>query len=100
MAVALDAVLRFGIDFTRYYDATSFLGTVGGLSFNINQILSVFLFLTSMVMLRILSRRGVEAVGAPPSSRGGAPDAASSSLPPHADLAVQPSGANEPHSTR
>ena len=101
MAVALDSVLRFGIDFTRYYDATSFLGTVGGLSFNINQILSVFLFLTSMVMLRILSRRGVEAVGAPPSSTGSASGAAGpSGLPPRADLAVHPTGATEPRSTR
>jgi phosphatidylglycerol---prolipoprotein diacylglyceryl transferase len=100
MAVALDSILRFGIDFTRYYDSTSFLGTVGGLSFNINQILSVFLFLTSMVMLRILSRRGV-AVGAPPPAAGGAPDATSpSGLPPRADLAVQPTGATEPRSTR
>lgn len=60
-AVAVDAVLRFGIDFTRYYDQTSFLGKVGDLSFNINQILSVFLFVTSLVMLRILSRRSREA---------------------------------------
>ena len=56
-AVAVDAVLRFGIDFTRYYDQTSFLGKVGDLSFNINQILSALLFLTAVVMLRILSRR-------------------------------------------
>lgn len=56
-AVAVDAVLRFVIDFTRYYDQTSFLGTVGGLSFNINQVLSAFLFVTSIVMLRFLSRR-------------------------------------------
>jgi phosphatidylglycerol---prolipoprotein diacylglyceryl transferase len=59
-AVAVDAVLRFGIDFTRYYDQTSFLGKVGDLSFNINQILSVFLLVTSLVMLRILSRRSRE----------------------------------------
>ena len=56
-AVAIDAVLRFVIDFTRYYDQTSFLGKVGDLSFNINQILSAFLFLTAIVMLRVLSRR-------------------------------------------
>jgi len=59
-AVAVDAVLRFGIDFTRYYDQTSFLGKVGDLSFNINQILSAFLFVASLVMLRILSRRSRE----------------------------------------
>jgi phosphatidylglycerol---prolipoprotein diacylglyceryl transferase len=59
-AVASDAVLRFTIDFTRYYDQTSFLGKVGDLSFNINQVLSVLLFLTSVVMLRVLSRRSHE----------------------------------------
>ena len=80
-AVAVDAVLRFGIDFTRYYDQTSFLGKVGDLSFNINQILSAFLFLTSVVMLRILSRRpretdvasgpaGTEISGPPASAPG------------------------------
>ena len=100
MAVALDSVLRFGIDFTRYYDATSFLGKVGGLSFNINQILSVALFLTSMVMLRILSRRRTEAVGAPPQSTGGAPDAATPpSLLPRAEE-IPPTGAPEPRSAR
>ena len=56
-AVAIDAVFRFGIDFPRYYDATSDLGRLGPLSFNINQILSGVLFLTSLVMLRVLSRR-------------------------------------------
>src|SRR5439155_689232 len=66
MGVALDSVLRFGIDFTRYYDSTSFLGKIGGLSFNINQILSAVLFLTSIAMLKILSRRQAAAVGAPP----------------------------------
>ncbi len=64
-AIAIDAVLRFTIDFTRYYDATSFLGKVGGLSFNINQILSVALFLVSLVMLRVLSRRRAVESGAP-----------------------------------
>jgi phosphatidylglycerol:prolipoprotein diacylglycerol transferase len=56
-AVAVDAVLRFTIDFTRFYDQTSFLGKVGGLSFNINQVLSGFLLLTSIIMLRVLSQR-------------------------------------------
>jgi phosphatidylglycerol:prolipoprotein diacylglycerol transferase len=54
--VAMDATLRFVIDFTRYYDATSFIGKVGGLSFNVNQVLSGILFLTAMVMLRALAR--------------------------------------------
>lgn len=55
--MAIDAVFRFGIDFTRYYDSTSYLGRLGPLSFNINQILSAILFITALVMLRVLSRR-------------------------------------------
>lgn len=55
--IALDAGLRFLIDFTRYYDETSFLGRIGGLSFNMNQLLSVGLIVISLVMLRILSSR-------------------------------------------
>jgi phosphatidylglycerol:prolipoprotein diacylglycerol transferase len=54
--IGLDAVFRFLIDFTRYYDQSSFLGKWGGLSFNVNQVLSGFLILTSLIMLRILSR--------------------------------------------
>ena len=96
-AVALDSVLRFGIDFTRYYDTTSFLGKVGGLSFNINQILSVVLFLTSVVMLKILSRKKTEAVGAPPA--GGTPDATTPSGP-RAEVDIPPTGAPEPRSAR
>jgi phosphatidylglycerol:prolipoprotein diacylglycerol transferase len=56
-AVALDSIMRFGIDFTRYYDETSHLGQLGGLSFNINQVLSAGLLVTSGIMLRVLSRR-------------------------------------------
>jgi len=59
--IALDAGVRFFIDFTRYYDETSFLGTLGGLSFNVNQILSVFLVIAAAVMLRRLSRAGAAA---------------------------------------
>jgi len=95
MGVALDSVLRFGIDFTRYYDSTSFLGKIGGLSFNINQILSGVLFLTSMVMLKILSRRRAAAVGAPPA--GGTPDATTG---PRAEVEIPPTGAPEPRSAR
>lgn len=68
-AVAVDAALRFGIDFTRYYDQTSFLGKVGDLSFNINQILSALLLLTSIIMLRVLSRRPRE-TGVPSGPEG------------------------------
>jgi phosphatidylglycerol:prolipoprotein diacylglycerol transferase len=55
--IALDAALRFIIDFTRYYDQTSFLGRIGGLSFNMNQLLSAGLIVTALVMLRILRAR-------------------------------------------
>ncbi len=55
--IALDAALRFVIDFTRYYDETSFLGRFGSLSFNMNQLLSAGLIVTSLVMLRILKSR-------------------------------------------
>ena len=95
MGVALDSVLRFGIDFTRYYDSTSFLGKIGGLSFNINQILSAVLFLTSIAMLKILSRRQAAAVGAPP--QGGTPDARTG---PRAEVETPPTGAPEPRSAR
>jgi phosphatidylglycerol:prolipoprotein diacylglycerol transferase len=63
--VALDATLRFVIDFTRYYDETSFIGRVGSLSFNVNQVLSAILFLAAMIMLRVLSRRPPMPVPAP-----------------------------------
>jgi phosphatidylglycerol:prolipoprotein diacylglycerol transferase len=55
--IAMDAGLRFLIDFTRYYDQTSFLGRIGGLSFNMNQLLSVGLIVTALVMLRVLRSR-------------------------------------------
>jgi len=55
--IALDAILRFLIDFTRYYDASGAIGSIGTLSFNMNQIVSGFLILTSVVMLAILGRR-------------------------------------------
>ena len=55
--IAMDAGLRFLIDFTRYYDQTSFLGRIGALSFNMNQLLSVGLIVTAWVMLRVLRSR-------------------------------------------
>jgi phosphatidylglycerol:prolipoprotein diacylglycerol transferase len=75
--VALDATLRFVIDFTRYYDETSFIGRVGPLSFNVNQVLSAILFLAAMIMLRVLSRRPPMPVPAPlhPASAPGDPGA-------------------------
>ena len=60
--IALDAIVRFVIDFTRFYDQTSFLGKVGALSFNVNQVLSGFLVLAAVIMLNRLSRAGVTAV--------------------------------------
>ena len=64
VGVGSDAVLRFAVDFTRYYDATSFLGNVGTLSFNINQVLSAFLLATALVMLRVLARRPADSAPA------------------------------------
>jgi len=49
--IAIDATFRFLIDFTRYYDATSYLGKIGPLSFNVNQVFSVFLVAASIFML-------------------------------------------------
>jgi phosphatidylglycerol:prolipoprotein diacylglycerol transferase len=68
--IAMDSVLRFLIDFTRYYDATSFLGKIGGLSFNMNQLLSVGLIATSLIMLRVLKNR--PSAGTSPASEGAA----------------------------
>ena len=63
--VALDATVRFLIDFTRYYDETSFIGRAGSLSFNVNQVLSGILFLAAMIMLQVLSRRPAAVYPAP-----------------------------------
>ena len=71
--VALDSVFRFGIDFTRYYDTTSYLGRIGNLSFNINQLLSAGLLILSLVMLRVLSRR--RSAAAPSEGGTGVPSA-------------------------
>jgi phosphatidylglycerol:prolipoprotein diacylglycerol transferase len=57
--IAIDGALRFVIDFTRYYDATSAIGSVGRLAFNMNQILSGGLIVVAIVMLAVLSRRPV-----------------------------------------
>ncbi len=66
--VAVDAAARFLIDFTRYYDQTSYLGNVGPLAFNMNQVLSGALILTSIIMLSVLSRRPAAAVPLAPAS--------------------------------
>ena len=55
--IAMDAALRFLIDFTRYYDETAVLGRFAGLTFNMNQLLSVGLIAVSLIMLRVLSIR-------------------------------------------
>ena len=83
--IAMDAVLRFFIDFTRYYDETAVLGRVGGLTFNMNQILSAGLIVASIVMLRVLASR---AKRAPAAGEGGA-------LPPE-----EPAFAPEPAPAR
>jgi phosphatidylglycerol:prolipoprotein diacylglycerol transferase len=68
--IAMDAGLRFVIDFTRYYDETSFIGRIGGLSFNMNQLLSAGLIATSLIMLRILKSRSTARTA--PAGDGGA----------------------------
>ncbi len=59
--IALDATLRFVIDFTRYYDATSYLGKIGPFAFNVNQVFSVVLVLISLFMMRRLRHAGAQA---------------------------------------
>jgi len=71
--IAMDAGLRFLIDFTRYYDETSFLGKIGGLSFNMNQLLSVGLIATALIMLRVLSTRSTTGPAPVETSGGAAP---------------------------
>lgn len=98
--IAMDAGLRFLIDFTRYYDETSFLGRIGSLSFNMNQLLSAGLIAISFVMLRVLSARAQrpDAVG-----EGGAPDPgredallAAERTPSTAGPSAEPAGQNHP----
>ncbi len=64
--IALDAILRFVIDFTRYYDATSYLGKIGPLAFNVNQVFSVVLILASVFMIRRLRHGAAHPAGATP----------------------------------
>lgn len=85
--IALDGGLRFLIDFTRYYDETSLLGRVGGLSFNMNQLLSAGLILISLVMLRLLGER---AKRAPAEGTGGAEQARATSPDAGGDPAAAP----------
>jgi phosphatidylglycerol---prolipoprotein diacylglyceryl transferase len=66
--IAMDAALRFVIDFTRYYDETSFIGRIGSLSFNMNQLLSAGLIVTALIMLRVLKSRSTRTAAA-----GGSP---------------------------
>ncbi len=80
--IAIDAALRFVLDFTRYYDSSSAIGSLGGLSFNMNQVLSGALILLSLAMLAILARRpaapgalSAPASGAAPDVPGSAPTA-------------------------
>ncbi len=64
--IALDATLRFVIDFTRYYDATSYLGRVGPFAFNVNQVFSAVLVLVSIFMIRRLGHPEPHAAGPAP----------------------------------
>lgn len=83
--IAMDAGLRFLIDFTRHYDETSLLGRIGGLSFNMNQLFSAGLILISFAMLRILGERAKRApadgTGDPGTAPAEAPDPESGAAP-------------------
>ena len=59
--IAMDAVLRFVIDFTRYYDSTSYLGKVGPFPFNVNQVFSAVLVIAALFMLKRLKHAGAPA---------------------------------------
>jgi len=59
--IAMDAVLRFVIDFTRYYDSTSDLGKVGPFPFNGNQVFSAVLVIAALFMLKRLKHAGAPA---------------------------------------
>jgi len=80
--VALDSIARFLIDFTRYYDQTSFIGKVGALSFNVNQILSGLLLVTAVVMLSTLSRRAAAVPAATPGTPAPTEEPAAPGPPP------------------
>jgi phosphatidylglycerol:prolipoprotein diacylglycerol transferase len=73
--IALDAAMRFLIDFTRYYDATNAIGSIGPLAFNMNQVLSGGLIVVSIAMLAILGRRRAAPVAAAGPASGSAPTA-------------------------
>ncbi|HET9952129.1 MAG TPA: prolipoprotein diacylglyceryl transferase [Candidatus Eisenbacteria bacterium] len=73
--IAIDAVVRILIDFTRYYDETAVIGTMGPLTFNMNQVLSAGLILLSALMLAILSRRREKPAPAGVPDAGTAPTA-------------------------
>jgi phosphatidylglycerol:prolipoprotein diacylglycerol transferase len=94
--IAMDAGLRFLIDFTRYYDETAVLGTFGGLTFNINQLLSVALIAVSLAMLRILAAR---AKRRPETGAGGLEaehDSGFAPEPPAVPTAGEPAGTPPP----
>lgn len=73
--IAVDALLRILIDFTRYYDETAVIGAMGPLTFNMNQVLSGGLILISVAMLAILSRRREAPAPADLPDAGAAPTA-------------------------
>ena len=93
--IALDAGLRFVIDFTRYYDATSYLGKIGPLAFNVNQVFSAVLIAVSLVMLRRLrhgsaaERQAVAAHGPEAAGTGSAMEPSSVDLGAPAESAGQ-----------
>ncbi|KPJ61347.1 MAG: hypothetical protein AMJ46_01155 [Latescibacteria bacterium DG_63] len=55
--VLTSAAARFLVDFTRYYGDGDYLGQLGFLNFNNNQLIALGLMLTSLIMMRTLRRR-------------------------------------------
>ena len=51
------AVARALVDFTRYYDGSDYIGQLGYLRFNNNQLVAAGLIITSVIMMRILRPR-------------------------------------------
>ncbi len=64
------------IDFTRYYDATSYLGRVGPLAFNVNQVFSAILVLASILMITRLRHAPARAEAPGSGSSDATPDPA------------------------
>jgi len=57
LCILLLSCARFLIDFTRYYGGNDYLGRLGGLNFNNNQLIAVFLAVVSVTAMAVLRAR-------------------------------------------